>query len=262
MLSLLSIEWLKIKRYRTFWILSAMFIVLLFLCNWLYSTGIMKLGGPANQILNSNYTFPNVWDNVTYFTKLFSGLLAIIITIITTNEYQFRTNRQNVIDGWKREQFFQAKWLMVLCMSITVTLYSFLLGMFFGLYNGSPVSGATEHMVKLGYVFILTMNYFGFALTLSFLIKRSGMTIISFLLYAYVIEGIAYQVLKWKVNQHAGDFLPMESAANLITFPVMDMARKMMNNEPLASSTLVGMSVCWTIVYYIFGRIRLLKSDW
>ena len=261
MFALLSVEWLKIKRYRTFWILSGLFAALLFLSNWLYSRGLLKLG-PAAQILDSNYTFPNVWVNVAYFTKLFTGLIAIIVTIITTNEYQFRTNRQNVIDGWKRLDFFHAKWLFVLVLSLAVTLYSFLIGLFFGIFNGSSLANAGGQLEKMLYVFILTLNYFGFALTLSFLIRRSGMTIIIFLVYTYIAEMIMYFYINDKVSGKPADFLPMESAARLLTVPFGGMAKQMMGDMPKASGTLIMVSLAWTAVYYTAGRMRLQRSDW
>ncbi len=262
MIALLKIEWLKIRKYNTFWILSALFIVLLFTWNYLIGSGVLKLGGKDMNLLNTNYTFPSVWENVGHWTKFFSGLLAIIIIILTTNEYQFRTNRQNVIDGWQRAQFFHAKWLIVLLLSIIVTVFTTLLGIGFAVAHGSPIGNMTEHMDRMLYVFILTMNYFGFALTLSFLIRKSGMTIIIFLLYAYIIEIMAQQLINWKLPSHPGDFLPMQCSAELLNFPMMDMVKTMMAKTGPSHNTLMLVSVGWIVVYYIIGRIRLLKSDW
>lgn len=262
MINLLKIEWLKIRKYNTFWILTGLFIVLLFAWNYFVGSGILKLGNANVNVINTNYTFPSVWENVGHWTKFFSGLLAIIVIILTTNEYQFRTNRQNVIDGWQRQQFFHAKWLIVVLMSIIVTAFTTLLGMGFALWHGSSFSNMTEHMDRMLYVFVMTMNYFGFALTLSFLIRKSGMTTIMFLLYAYIIEVMSQQFLNWKIPSHPGDFLPMQCSAELLNFPMMDMMKNMMAKTGPTHTTLMLVSVGWIIVYYIVGRLRLLKSDW
>lgn len=264
MTHLLKIEWLKIKKYNTFWILSGLFLILLGLANYLVGAGIMKLGGNGGDInvLNNSYAFPNVWINVGYLTKGFSCLIGIIIIILTTNEYQFRTNRQNVIDGWKREQFFHAKWGIVVILSLVVTLYTTIEGLVFGITNGSSISSAGTDMVKMLYVFVLTLNYFGLALTLSFFLKKSGMTIIIFLLYAYIIEIILTKLLNRYVGGNIGDFLPMESSSNLLTFPVLATFKPMLGGGNTSSQTFLIVSAIWIVLYYIVGRMRLLKSDW
>ena len=262
MFRLLSIEWLKIKRYNTFWILSVMFLALLFGWNYFVGSGILKLGNSQINILNLNYTFPAVWDNVGHWTKFFSGLIAIIIIILTTNEYQFRTNRQNVIDGWQRIQFFHAKWGIVVMLSLAVTLYSILQGLFFAIVYGSPLANMGEHFDKMFYVLILTLNYFGFALTMSMLIRRSGMAIIIFLVYTYVIEIMLQQLLNWKIDFKPGNLLPMQCSAELLNFPFIDSMKMMMKSSGPSPHVLVLTSIIWIIIYYLVGRMKILKSDW
>ena len=262
MFQLLSIEWLKIRKYSTFWILAVMFAALLLGWNYFISAGILKLGGGDMNILNLNYTFPLVWSNVAYWSKFFAGLIAIIIIILTTNEYQFRTNRQNVIDGWQRIQFFHAKWGIVVVLSVVVTLFTILLGIFFALIYGSPINSAGQDIHMMLYVFILTLNYFGFALTLSLLLKKSGMTVIIFLMYLYIIEVMLNQLLKGEFNSQAGSFLPMQCSADLISFPFMNSMKKMIQASGPSNQTLALASCLWIVAYYFIGRMKMLKSDW
>jgi ABC-2 type transport system permease protein len=263
MKGILAIEWLKMKHYRTFWVLAGLFSALLLLWNILISQGILKLGGGGNiNFMNITYSFPSVWDNIGYWTKFFSGLLAIVIIILVTNEYQFRTNRQNVIDGWTRLQFFHAKWLVVICMSVTITLYVFLQGIAFGLANGSSISEAGGHIEKLLYVLVLTMNYFAFAMTLSFMLKRSGMTIVIFLLYTYIIEIIIGQLLNWKIDGKPGNYLPLQCSAELLNFPLMTTLQGMMTKAGPSNNVLVITSLVWIVIYYLIGRRQLLRNDW
>ncbi len=261
MLDLLKIEWLKVKRYNTFWILSVLFLSLLFLGNYLVGSGALKLGGGVD-VFNTSYSFPNVWNNVGYLTKVFSGLIAIIIIILTTNEYQFKTNRQNLIDGLQRVQFFHAKWGIVIALSAFITVFTLLEGILFGLYNGSSLADAGKHLEKILYVFILTLNYFSFALTLSLFLRKSGMTIIIFLLYGYIVEFIIKQFVEWKFQSHITNFLPMDSSAYLLTFPVLETLKQMAPSSTNSDTSFIIASIFWISIYYIAGRIRLLKSDW
>jgi hypothetical protein len=57
MVSLLHIEWLKIKQYRTFWILAGLFMFFLPAWNYGINNGILKIGGGGIDILNKVYGF-------------------------------------------------------------------------------------------------------------------------------------------------------------------------------------------------------------
>jgi len=265
MKSLLAIEWLKVKKYTTFWVLAGLFTVLLFAWNYMNSSGLLKLAGPNNiGLLTNAYKFPEIWDNVAHWTKFFSGLVAIVIIILTTNEYQYRTNRQNVIDGWSRSQFYNAKWLLVLVMTVLITFYTFLLVLIFALANGSSMSDMGAHAEKLLYVMVMALDYFSFALTLSFFFKRSGMTIVIFLLYTYIIEIIFQQLLNWKIAWKPGNYLPLQCSAELLPFPLLKTLKSITG---LAASgptdtVLVITTIAWIIIYYFIGRAKLLRSDW
>src|ERR1043165_4642684 len=232
MKALLAIEWLKIKRYRTVWILTGIFLISLLLINWLVDTEILSLGestrkGQSFNILNSDYTFTSVWLNTTYWVKIFSGLIALMVVILTTNEYQYRTNRQNIIDGLERMQFFHAKWYLVLTMSVSITLFTFLLGVIFALANGSSIINIDIHIERVFYLFILTLNYFGLALTLSFYLKKTGLSILIFIFYAYPFENILYLISLHPNNSvHFGYYLPMESSSGLLPYPFPEMFKQ------------------------------------
>lgn len=265
MKALLAIEWLKIKRYTTFWVLAILFTALLFLWNYMNSSGLIKLSGPNHVgMLTNAYKFPEIWDNVGHWTKFFSGLIAIVIIILTTNEYQYRTNRQNVIDGWSRSQFYNAKWLLVLVMTLLITLYTFILVAIFAAVNGSSFADIGAHAEKLWYVMVMSLDYFSFALILSFFFKRSGMTIVIFLLYTYIIEIILQQLLNWKIDWKPGNYLPLQCSAELLPFPLLK-ALKSLTGQVSSGPTetvLVITSILWIIIYYFIGRAKLLRSDW
>jgi len=264
MTSLLSIEWLKIRKYRTTWVILGLFAGLLTLLNYGIIHGFIRAGGNNINILSQSYAFPHVWDNICYYTSNLVLFPAILMIIFTTNEYQYRTNRQNIIDGWKRLQFFHAKWLMVLSLSILTTIIAFILGLAFGYAESGSFTGAMNNTVKLAYLFILCINYYSFALLLSVLVKRSGLTIGLFLLYCLLIEFILHMYFNYGLhNETLNLFLPLQCSDNLLPFPLAKMASQLvgLSAEPPAYQYILA-SCCWIIIYYIIGRIRLLKSDW
>lgn len=262
MFELLKIEWLKIRKYKTLWIILSLFLALLAFSSYFVISGIMESGEKGVHVLGADYNFSNVWNKVSYITKVFSGLLAIVIVILTTNEYQFRTNRQNIIDGWQKTDFFHAKWGLVLIFSLLVTSYAFLQGLCMGVMGGSSLSSIGNNLDTLIYVFVLTLNYFGLALTLSLFLKRSGFTIIIFLVYGYIAELMIDKLVSTKFHSDLGKFLPMDASANLIPVAKMEAMTSMMIKGGYSTNTLLVASFVWIAVYYLAGRWKLLKTDW
>lgn len=259
---LLTTEWLKYRKYRTFWILIGFFALLLPLWNYGIANGIMKFGGGDINVLNKAYSFSYIWQNLGFWASIFVVFISILIIIITTNEYQFKTNRQNIIDGWKRLDFYHAKWLVVLCLSLVTTLYVFIVGVALAANQGG-LSSFPGELVHLFYVWLLSLNYFGFALLLSLFFKRSGITIGIFFLYSMIIESLLGHFINWESKTEVGNFLPLQCSDELLPFPMLDMMKTMMNiTESSNTNYYIMASVGWIIAYYFIGRQKLLRSDW
>ena len=262
MKSLLAIEWLKMKSFRTVWILTGFFIVLLPLWNYGIVAGFMKIGGGNLNFVSQAYSFSYVWQNLGFWTSIFVVFISILMIILTTNEYQFKTNRQNVIDGWKRLDFYHAKWQVVLLLSVLTTIYVFIVGVGFGTFYGS-ISDFPGSIRYLFYVWLLSLNYYAFSLLLSVFFKRSGITIGIFFLYCMIIEALVGKFINWWLDTKAGDFLPLQASDELLPFPILDVIKTMAKMETaLNSSYYIVASFAWIIIYYFVGRQRLLKTDW
>jgi hypothetical protein len=262
MRGLLAIEWLKIKNFRTFWILTGFFALLLPLWNYGISNGIMKLGGNNINLLSQAYSFSNVWQNLGFWTSIFVIFISILTIILVTNEYQYRTNRQNVLDGWTRMDFYHAKWQVVIALSVLTTIYVFIVGVAFGSAYGSLTS-FPGNIVSLFYVWVLALNYYGFALLLSILFKRSGIAIGMFFLYSMIIESLLSKLTNWAGDTDLGNFLPLQCSDELLPFPLTDMVKSIAGIEAGPSAwAFVIASFAWIAIYYLVGRTKLLRSDW
>jgi ABC-2 type transport system permease protein len=263
MSSLLAIEWLKLKRYNTFWILIFFFVVLLPLWNYCILSGAVNIGGNGIKLLNQTYSFPGVWGNIGFWGSLFLVLLSILIIILTANEFTFRTQRQNVIDGWSRLQFYHAKILLVIVFSLAATLYVFILGAIFGYANSGSFNSMFDGMEKVFYFFLFSLNYLGFALLTGILIRRSGLSIGMFLLYIFIVKNILKGILNYTNHDwNIGNYLPLQSSSELLPFPLFEMFKGLMKQSPQPFTLYVSASIAWAIVYYFAGRQILLKRDW
>ncbi|MBS1782979.1 MAG: ABC transporter permease [Bacteroidetes bacterium] len=259
---LLSIEWLKIKTYKTFWVLIGCFALLLPTWNYGIANGFMKIGSGDLNIVSQAYSFSNVWQNLGFWTSIFVVFISILIIILTTNEYQFRTNRQNIIDGWKRLEFYHAKWLLVFVLSVFTIVYVFLIGLIFGLSYGS-ISDFPGNISFLFFTWILSLNYYSFSFLLALLLKKSGITIGMFFLYSMILEALLSKGINWWSHSIAGNFLPLQCSDELLPFPLLDMVKRLANmSDSVVSIWYVLASFGWIIIYYLLGRKKLLKSDW
>src|SRR5690349_23467372 len=134
MLHLLSIEFRKMYSYRTFWIVCGLYFLTIgfstatgmeFL-KWLSNT-IGKFGQELNINRIPLYHFPDVWLNLVWWSGFFKVLLGIMTVISITNEYTYRTIRQNVIDGLSRWEFLLSKILTNFLLSLSSVVLVFLI---------------------------------------------------------------------------------------------------------------------------------------
>jgi hypothetical protein len=263
-MSLLAIEWLKIKNYKTFWILAGAFVGLMILWNIGIKTDVISVGPKDINILNDDYSFPSVWRNFGWWGSLFVLFLSILVITLTCNEFTFRTHRQNVIDGWSRLSFYHAKVGLAVMFSVGITLLVAIAGTAFGFASGGTMQGLFSNLSGLGYLFILTLNYLGLSMLLALLIRRSGLTIALFLIYALFLELAAKGIINHYTDTHAGNFLPLQASDELLPFPLPAAAAVMMKKTFTAGPadyTYVLASVGYIALYYFLGRRIVLKRD-
>lgn len=261
---LLRLEWMKLRSYRTFWILLLLFGALLALFYTGVSSGVITLGNGNVNLLGKAYNFSAVWAALGFYASYFVIIIAILMTILVTNEYQYRTNRQHIIDGWTRLQFYHAKWQVLLALSLIVTVFTFLVGLINGISSGIPIGTAFQSIEKLLWLFLSCVDYLAFALLLSVLMKRSGLAIGILMAYSMIFENILHWIFLFKYQWPAGDFfLPLQCSDEMLP----SSAAKMMNAalhssfNPAPGHYALA-TICWITVFYIAGRWRILKGDW
>src|SRR3979411_1949332 len=140
MLHLLKIDLKKLTSYRTFWIVCGLYFITLSFTTasgmeflkWLASKGA-EFGTTINISRIPLYHFPDVWQNLVYISGFFKIVLAIMVVISITNEFTYRTIRQNIIDGLSRWQFLISKMLTNLLLAALSTVIVFVIAVVTGL---------------------------------------------------------------------------------------------------------------------------------
>ena len=117
---IVRIELLKIKSYSTFWVLTSLYFLILvtiffsgkFFLDFLASKG-ESLGNIVDPSRIPIYDFPDVWHNLTYVAGFLKFILAIYVIISITNEINYGTIRQNIMNGLSRWDFLISKLVLV-----------------------------------------------------------------------------------------------------------------------------------------------------
>lgn len=228
MIRLLKIEWLKCAPSRYFrimvgiWLLAFLAIPLGFklLLQWLESKGfsLEQLPGVTATELPI-FDFVDIWQNLTYVYKCISIFLVILVIINITNELDFKTYRQNIIDGMSKRQFLISKLLLITVLATSATVLVAILGFIIG-YIGSPVKSwpyVIKHINFLGAYWLHVLLFLSFGMLLALLIKRAGIVIALLLFWMSIVEPIGASIINFGLKQpFLADLLPMEAIWNLI----------------------------------------------
>jgi ABC-2 type transport system permease protein len=254
MMKLLSIELKKIIPYPTFWVFIILYAFMVLVVFTAIST--IKLNLPMGSLsLKSYYTFPDIWHTLTYIAGFFNLLLGVLVIILVTNEFTFRTLRQNIIDGWNINEILSAKVSLLIFLALCTTVFVFLLGLIYGLF-ASPSFDAPSIFAQIGFVvayFVQALAYLCFALLMGTLLKKSGIGIIFFLLYSKIIEPI----IGWKLPNEISDYLPFHNISSLIDNPAFKLVGVNVSTSPL------GIHFVFTLLYsaiFVFATYLLLKK--
>lgn len=258
MFHLLKIEWLKIKNYRTFWILFLLYMVSIAGFNYtVYQAYTSKPKGTEVILKETPYAFPDLWQTITYWSSFLLFIPALLMVIFVTNEFAFKTHRQNIIDGLSRTQFITVKFLVLLLLALVSTLIVFLTTIIFGMSLGSAVSFTNG--IYIVYFFVQALSYLFVGLVFGLLFRRSGIAIGIYFLYVLVFDELIADLLKKYVGK-IGYYMPLESNDVLITIPFGKRAINQLTHRPEPEYLLIA-AIAYLIVYVVFSKWKFEKMD-
>lgn len=267
MLPILKIEWMKVRNYRTFWILLIITIASIPGINYafydLMDNSFPKGKNGKIMLLGSPFAFPDAWQTVTWNASLIFLIPALLIITLVTNEFTFKTHRQNIIDGWNRQQFITVKLIEVLMLSVLCTLVVFLTTLGFGFIANKVEPGVSiwQGSRFIVFYFIQMLSYSMIALLISILIRRSGLSIGVFFIYM-LVEQVIVGIMRGRYKIQGVNYLPEEVTDRLIPFPYAKalLARDTPEWEHLLPS-LVIVALLYLLLYSFITVRRFIKSD-
>jgi ABC-2 type transport system permease protein len=266
MSSLLKTEWLKIKKYPAFWWMTGIITLSYpgmnyFLYSQVYQDQLKSpTFGPILKMLANPFTFPEVWHTVAYISSWFVFIPSLMVIMFITNEYTYKTQRQNVIDGWSRNQFLLSKMTDVLLVSLLATVLYFLVALVIGYANIDASTGSTWGEIKyIPLFFLQTFSQLSLAFLVAFFVRKAFMALGIFLFYYFLLEPIVVGISRdrWHDN---GQYMPLEISDRLVPLPrffVRNEAqwKDLMNQVNVhLIYTFILLALTWGICYYVNSR--------
>lgn len=213
----------------------------------------MALGNP--------FSFPEAWHTVAFFSSSFVFIPAVVVIMLMSNEYSFRTHRQNIIDGWSRKQFISSKLIDVVIISAIITILYAVVAFITGITNEERLIKHTwDQVYYVGLFFLQTFAQLSIAFLIGFLVRKAFLALGLFLFYFIVLENILvgvlsyYQIMIYK-------YLPLEISDRIIPQPAFSGRLDQQSYDASLASipkyiilTILLTSIVWLICYRINNR--------
>jgi len=273
MINLLKIEWLKIKSYTGFILLSSFFALGVFATNYiayLFIKNVMNKVEISKILLSgSPFEFDSVWKTVSYYSSFLLMLPALLMVILISNEFNYKTHRQNIIDGWSRFQFLKVKLATAVIFAVGSTLVVIITALIFGFSSGSAFS--FNGFENVGYFLLKAVTYNMVGLLIALLAKKSGVAIALFFIYTIFENGVSmmlfFLAVKLKTDSNLdltnlGNYLPMNAADGLLTSPLEQFSGIAGKFIPSDNNMLVlAFAIAYVVLFYLWSRRKMLKAD-
>ncbi|MDA9331178.1 ABC transporter permease [Flavobacteriaceae bacterium] len=220
------------------------------------------------------FNFPYIWHFNTFVAALLKIFLAIIIVSMMSNEYTYKTIKQNLIDGLSKKEFIASKFLTVVLFSIVSSVFVAVISLILGsIYSDYTEWGIvfTDLRFLVAY-FIKLVGFFSFCLFIGILVKRSAFAL-GFLILWQMFEGFTRGMIRWKLfNGETTDaimgFFPLNAMFNVLKEPfsrlsaVQSVANQIGEEIALDYGTSLldmGIVLAWAAIF-IWGSYRILKK--
>ena len=229
MFRLLAIEFHKIRFNKASRVLSIIYFGLL-TCIALIAAIKFDIGPIKFHLAEMGiFNFPYIWHFNTYMAAILKFFLLLVIVSMMSNEYSYKTLKQNLIDGLSKKEFILSKFYTVVAFAAISTVFVFVVSLVLGLmysdYNEiAIILSDLEYLLAF---FIKLVGFFSFGLFLGIVVKRSAFAVGAMLVWLIgesMFKGYLFYALRNSDNTSEQvntimQFLPLEAMANLIKEP-------------------------------------------
>jgi len=211
---LLKIERVKLLHYVNAKVILALHLGLFALVLFVVSQVKITFPGFSSENL---FRFPYIWNVTAWFASWFNLLLAILVMVITCNEYSFKTFRQSLIDGLSRNDLFAGKSAVIFSLALYAALLVVLLSVVLGVVytRRFDFSDVISNAWLTGIYFVQAIGYMYLGFLIANLLKNPALSIVSFLVLRLIAEPVLRQFFPSAIRQ----FFPFKVITGLTPMP-------------------------------------------
>jgi ABC-type transport system involved in multi-copper enzyme maturation permease subunit len=233
---LLHIEQIKLLNYNPFRITLGIYILA-------FALGLIIYPAIDKEIpvisLSDLFRFPDVWLFLTWVTEPYNILLALIVIMITTKEFNNHTFKTQLIFGLSRTELLLQKLLLVAVLALFATLLLGITSLTLGLIYSYKLtfSIAVENTLILGRYLVSSIAYMSIGLLVALLIKNTALSLLIFLAFRVFVDPVLFLILrKYEIRW----YLPMRTTTQLTPVPdlIEIFQRKVNSAEPIDETAL------------------------
>jgi ABC-type transport system involved in multi-copper enzyme maturation permease subunit len=273
---LLSIEIYKVKHHKLSKILFVSYFLLLSSIALVAAIQFDFAGLNIHLAEQGIFNFPYIWHFNTWLADFFTFFLAIIVVSMVTNEYGYRTVKQNLIDGLSKKEFVLSKFYFLVVLSLLATVFVFIISLVLGLIYSdyTSVSIIFSDLYFFLAFFLKILGVFSLVMFLGFLLKKSAYALGFFFVWV-LVEQIFYGLIRWQfatkdLAETVSSFFPYTSIRKLIPEPItrLNAAKKIgkqigedladFDGIPLQSYLI---AIVWIAMFIYFSYKILKKRD-
>lgn len=264
---LLRIEFRKVFKNNIFWLTLGLYILGMIIILIGTESFINKVVSNANRNSPipipdfSLYAFPYIWHNLTYLGGFFKIILAFIVILFISNEFNYNTIRQNIITGLSRERFFISKVFFLIFLTFVSCMIIVVVVIILGFTHTDDIS-ISMVIIKshfLAAYFLEVFAFLSFSMALSFIFKRAGVTIIVFSIYLFIVENI----LSFKIHEDYSKYLPLKTFGRLIDIPNTSLMKLFgVNFREFVDPFDIVLTLIYSIILLTISYLIIKKSNW
>jgi hypothetical protein len=163
------------------------------------------------------YQFPNVWNFTTWISSFYNISLVLLVIMLTCNEFNNKTYKQQIIFGLSRTDLLIQKVILISLLSFYVILLVGVSSIASGMVYSYKVtlSLVFQQSWIMATLFIQIFTYLCFGLLFSLIFRNMILSGVVYLMYRVIIE----PVIRINVPEEFRNYFPTKFVTNLTPRP-------------------------------------------
>lgn len=256
----LWLEWFRLRKRLATWVIYITFLTLT-----LFLLGVsLYTGHPHHR--GTYLGFPNAWEVVlTTGAPVASMFSAVLVALTVSSEFEWRTSRQNVIDGLSKETWFLGKLLLIPAVCVALYGTQLVFGAVWAYLDTYPphklLSYPASAYMMTGVGVLLAMCWYSLvALLISVSVRSSGPAIGLTLIYQ-VFDNIVAGTLRGFHLDRIAAWLPFQVHESLLQFNQYWPQPSPALEYRWATGNLLLAGLLWATLFAVAARWVYLRRD-